>query len=126
MHEKIPIRSFTDLETWRVGHELVLSIYSITRGFPKDELYGLVSQMRRAAVSITSNIAEGFARHSYKEKVQFYFIAKGSLIELYNQLIIAKDTGMLAGESFTKLESQFMRVQGLLVGLIRKSKSFLS
>ena len=66
--ESSKIRSFTDLNAWKYGHELVLDIYRITKLFPKDEMFGLVSQMRRSAVSITSNIAEGFSRESYAEK----------------------------------------------------------
>src|SRR3989344_3330038 len=89
------IRSFLDLEAWKEGHSLVLNIYKITKGFPKDEVFGLSSQMRRCSVSITSNIAEGFSRNSYKEKVQFYLTALGSTTELQNQLIVAKDVGYI-------------------------------
>ena len=74
------IKSFTDLKTWQEGHQIVILVYKITKEFPKEEIFGLVSQMRRAVVSITSNIAEGFGRQTYKEKVQFYYIAQGSLI----------------------------------------------
>ena len=80
------IVSFTDLNTWREGHTLVLEIYRKTKKFPKEELFGLTSQMRRSAVSVTSNIAEGFSRRSYKEKTQFYFMAQGSLTELQNKI----------------------------------------
>lgn len=76
---KQKIKSFTDLEAWKEGHEFVLTIYKITKEFPKDEMFGLTSQLRRAAVSIVSNIAEGFTRESSKEKAKgksqilFYF-----------------------------------------------------
>lgn len=76
-NEKEKIKSFTQLIVWQESHQLVLLIYEITKLFPKDELFGLISQMRRSAVSITSNIAEGFSRQSFKEKVQFYSIALG-------------------------------------------------
>jgi len=72
------IKSFTDLNAWREAHKLALIVYKITKDFPKEEMFGLTSQMRRAVVSITSNIAEGFSRQSYSEKVQFYSIAQGS------------------------------------------------
>ena len=85
------IRRFTDLNAWKEGHKLVLMIYNFTKNFPKEEIFGLVSQMRRCSVSITSNIAEGFSRQSYKEKAQFYAISLGSVTELQNQLLIAKD-----------------------------------
>lgn len=75
------IKSFTDLNVWKEGHKLVLQVYKLTKEFPKEELFGLTNQIRRAAVSITSNIAEGFSRHSYKEKLQFYSTALGSLTE---------------------------------------------
>ncbi|MFZ2190432.1 MAG: four helix bundle protein, partial [Candidatus Magasanikiibacteriota bacterium] len=87
------IKKFTDLNAWKEGHKLVLQIYEITRNFSKEELFILVSQMKRCDVSITSNIAEGFGRQSYKEKIQFYFIALGSVTELQNQLLISKDVG---------------------------------
>lgn len=79
---KKKIQSFTDLNAWKEGHLLVILVYKITKSFPKDELFGIVNQMRRCAVSITSNIAEGFSRQTFKEKVQFYCISLGSLTEL--------------------------------------------
>ncbi len=117
------IRSFTDLQAWREGHTLVIMIYRVTKLFPKEELFGLTSQLRRAAVSITSNIAEGFSRGSYKEKVQFYAIALGSLTETQNQLLVAKDIGYLDEEAFRKISSQSISVSKLLNGLIKKSKA---
>ena len=117
------IKSFTDLNTWREGHKLVLMVYKVTKNFPKDEQFGIVSQMRRAAVSITSNIAEGFSRQSYREKVQFYSMAQGSNTELQNQLLIAKDIGYLTAKDFNETASQSVGVHKLLSGLIKKSKS---
>src|SRR3989344_5276169 len=87
---KNKIQSFTDLEAWKRGHALTLEIYKITKTFPKEELFGLTSQIRRSALSITSNIAEGFSRKSSKEKIQFYFIALGSTTELQNQLLLSR------------------------------------
>jgi four helix bundle protein len=85
------IKSFTDLNAWKQGHALVLLIYGMTKQFPKEEMFGLTNQIRRAVVSITSNISEGFSRNSSKEKAQFYFTALGSLTEVQNQLLIARD-----------------------------------
>ncbi|KKR76512.1 MAG: hypothetical protein UU21_C0008G0019 [Candidatus Levybacteria bacterium GW2011_GWA2_40_8] len=85
------IQSFTDLEVWKQAHKLVIEIYRVTKKFPKEERYSLVDQMRRAAISITSNIAEGFSRQGKKEKLQFYFMARGSLTELQNQLLVARN-----------------------------------
>ena len=95
METRRKIKSFTDLIVWQKGHLLVVEIYKLTKNFPKDELFTLVSQMRRSAISVTSNIAEGFCRKGLREKQQFYFIASGSLSELKNQLIVARDVGYL-------------------------------
>lgn len=120
------IQSFTDLLAWQYGHKLVVSIYKITKKFPKEEIYSLVDQMRRAASSITSNIAEGFGRHSTKERLQFYFVAQGSLTELKNQILIAKDVEYLNKTDFDFLVEQANMTHKLLQGLITKTKSFLS
>ncbi|HBI33741.1 MAG TPA: four helix bundle protein [Candidatus Moranbacteria bacterium] len=113
------IQSFTDLEAWREGHKLVLEIYKITQEFPKEEMFGLVSQMRRCAVSITSNIAEGFSRNTSKDKYQFYCVAHGSLTELQNQLLISRDIGYLEKVKFDKIALQTISVAKLLNGLKR-------
>ena len=117
------IKNFTDLETWKEGHKLVLMIYRVTKYFPKEERYCLVDQMRRAAISITSNLAEGFSRQGKKEKLQFYFISKGSLTELQNQLIVSKDVRYLKASSFNNLIEQLGKVHRLFNGLIRSLKS---
>ena len=124
--EKKKIKSFTDLDAWKEGHKLVLMIYRITKGFPKEELFGLVSQMRRCAVSITSNIAEGFSRRSYKEKAQFYSVALGSITELQNQLLIAKDVGYVNGSNFQDIAEQAIKVHKIVNGLIKSSKALNS
>lgn len=118
----LKIKSFTDLQTWKEAHSLVLEIYSITKQFPPEERYSLVDQMRRCTVSISSNIAEGFSRQSRKEKVQFYSIAKGSLTELQNQLFIAKDVGYMNIENFRKAARQTVLVHKFLNGLIQSAK----
>jgi four helix bundle protein len=117
MNKEGKIRSFTDLNAWREGHKLVMMIYKSTREFPRDELFGLTNQMRRCAVSITSNIAEGFSRQTVKEKVQFYSISHGSLTELQNQLIISRDNGYLSKEEFNKIANQTIIVHKLITGL---------
>ncbi|SRR3989344_2959875 len=119
------IDSFTDLKVWQEGHKLVLMIYKITRSFPKSETYSLVDQMRRAAASITANITEGFARQSFKEKVQFYYLSKGSLSELKNFLFIAKDVGYLDEKEFRSAMEQADLVDKILQGFIKKSKTYI-
>ncbi len=86
-------RTFSDLLVWRKAHEFVLAVYAFTAGFPKPETYGLVSQMRRAAVSIPANIAEGFRRRGKADKARFLNIAEGSLEECRYYLILAQDLG---------------------------------
>ncbi len=120
------IESFTDLRVWQEGHKLVLLIYKLTKSFPKVETYSLIDQMRRAVASITANIAEGFGRQGYKEKIQFYYIAKGSLTEVKNFVFIAKDVGYLSEEDYKSLIEQANIVDQLLQGLIRKSKTFIN
>lgn len=85
------ITTFTDLEVWKRSHKLTLSIYLLTRGFPSEEKFGLVSQMRRAAVSVPANIAEGFYRRTKRDKTSFYTIALVPLHELRYYLILSKD-----------------------------------
>ena len=87
------IRSFTDLNTWKEAHKLVLAIYKATNTFPREELYSLSDQMKRCSISVSSNVAEGFSRQTKKEKIQFYHMAKGSLTELQNQLLVSRDVG---------------------------------
>ncbi|HEY4483493.1 MAG TPA: four helix bundle protein [Candidatus Paceibacterota bacterium] len=118
------IKTFTDLDAWKIGHEIVLETYKVTKTFPKDELFALTSQMRRCVVSITSNIAEGFSRQSYKEKLQFYSISQGSVTELQNQVLIARDIGYLDNEIHDKLANKLVTLQKILNGLIKKTRSF--
>jgi len=126
INEYRKIRSFTDLRVWQKGHKLVVAIYKITDKFPKKETYSLTDQMRRAATSITSNIAEGFGRQTYKEKAQFFYQAKGSLTELKNQILIARDVGYLVKNDFDKLAKLANATDQLLQGLITKTKSFIN
>lgn len=116
------IQLFTDLDAWKEGHKLVLMIYSATKLFPKEELFGITSQMNRCAVSITSNIAEGFSRQSYKEKTQFYSIAQGSVTELQSQLLVARDIHLLKLEDFNVIFNQSIKVHKIVGGLIKSSK----
>lgn len=113
------IESYKDLEAWQEGHKLVLIVYGVTKSFPDEETFGLVSQMRRAAISVTSNIAEGFGLGSTKEKIRFYDVARGSLIELDNQTTVSLDVGYLQKSDFDKMESQIVTVHKLINGMRR-------
>jgi four helix bundle protein len=113
------VKNFDDLEAWKNGHELVLDIYNITKDFPKEELYGIVSQLRRAASSITANIAEGFARYHFKDKARFYYQARGSVAEVQNFLLLSKDLGYINEERCASLIEKANQVRQLINGLIR-------
>lgn len=120
---KEKIKSFTDLEAWKESHKFVLIIYKITKEFPKNEMFGLINQLRRAAVSIVSNIAEGFTRESSKEKARFYFISKSSNTEVQSQLLIARDLGYISEEVFSDAAKQSIKVNKLVSGLIKYCKN---
>ena len=116
------ITSFTDLNAWQRGHDLVLGVYESTGSFPSSEQFGLSSQIKRAVVSITSNIAEGFSRRTLADKTHFYYMALGSCTEVQNQLLIAKDLKFLEKDLFKKLADLSIEVHKLLNGLIKSLK----
>ena len=95
--------SFEKLDVWQISKKLVVRIYKLTNTFPAEEKFGLISQMKRAAVSVASNIAEGATRTSIKDQAHFYQIAFGSLIELLSQLIIAKDLEMADEKNYSEI-----------------------
>src|SRR5271157_4688287 len=112
--------SCRDLIAWQKAKGLALSVYRCTRFFPRDEIYGLTSQIRRAAVSVPSNIAEGKGRRSQRELVQFLYHARGSLLELETQLSIAYNLEYLDLQVFKTLESQTKELGRILNGLINR------
>jgi four helix bundle protein len=120
---KNEIRSFTDLIVWQKAHRFVLQIYRQTNSFPKEERYGLVDQLRRAAVSITSNISEGFYRRTSVDKSHFYYTSLGSLAEIQNQLILSRDLNYINNESFQKLGKESVEIHKLINGLIKSSST---
>lgn len=119
------ITSYLDLRVWQEGRSLATLVYLQSRTFPKYEQYGLSDQMRRASVSVPSNIAEGFGRATAKEKNQFYYVAKGSLAELETQIYIAFDIGYIDKVKFEELLQQAMLTHRLLQGLIKANKERL-
>lgn len=116
------IKSFTDLEAWREAHRLTLSIYKSSKKFPKDELFGLVSQIRRAVISIESNIAEGFSRYHFKDRLNFYYQARGSIAEVQSQSITAKDLGYIDEIDLTGILDTSQKTQIILSGLIKSTE----
>lgn len=122
--EETKIKNFTDLIVWKNEHNLVLQIYKLTKKFPKEEKYGLSDQIRRAAVSITSNIAEGFGRMKYNDKAHFYTMALGSIYEVQNQILISKDIGYVTKEECNLLMINSTNISKMCSGLIKKTKSF--
>jgi four helix bundle protein len=116
MEEK---HSFKKLNVWQEAYLFVLNIYKQTQNFPSFELYGLTSQIRRGAVSILGNIAEGSERQYKKEFVQFLSIARGSLAEVETYLMISKDLGYMSGKEFIELEEQRKEIGRLLRGLYK-------
>ena len=119
------LRSYKELIVWQKSMELAISIYELTSRFPQTEIYGLVSQMRRAAVAIPSNIAEGYGRKSSKEYRQFLSIAYSSCLELETQLILAKKLRFVDVEDFKKSEALLQEVLKMLNTMMFKLKSKL-
>jgi four helix bundle protein len=114
------VLTFQDLEAWQQAHVLTLQVYRQTQRFPPEERYGLVSQMRRAAVSVPANVAEGFKRQGIRDKVRFYNLAEGSLEELKYYFILSHDLGYLTDS--TEILAQAERTGRLLNGLIRSTE----
>jgi four helix bundle protein len=114
------IDRFQQLTAWQMAHKLVLAVYDVTKAFPSDERFGLTSQMRRAAVSIPANIAEGFKRRGIGDKVRFYNIAEGSLEELKYFFILSRDLRYISSNE--SLISQAESVGRLLNGLIASTQ----
>ena len=105
---------------WQKSIQMVTEVYSITKSFPKEELYGLVSQIRRSSVSIPSNIAEGYGRRSTNEYLRFLQIAIGSLYELQTQLEISLNLDYISKQSFEKVYEQTREIERMLSSLINK------
>ena len=114
------MEDFKDLVVWTKAHHLTLAVYRQTRTFPKEEMYGLTSQVRRASASIGANIAEGCGRRSDAEMKRFLQIARGSANELECHLLLAKDLQFLGSDEFRRLEEKILEVQRLLASLVQR------
>ena len=112
-------KNYKNLEVWKEARILVSSIYLLTKEFPEEEKYGLTSQIKRAAISVPSNIAEGMGRNSNKETRQFYYIAKGSLYEVETQIYLAIDLEFIQEEKAEQIFTQITTVRKLIIGFIK-------
>ncbi len=114
------VKDYKELKVWQKGIEIADRVYSVTAGFPRDEAYGLTSQMRRAAVSVPSNVAEGFVRRSTAEYRQHLYVSLGSCAELDTQLIIASRRKYVTGTKLKELSEELNHETRMLVSLISK------
>ena len=117
------MKNFKELNVWLKAHQLVLAVYQVTKSFPSDELFGLTSQMRRAAASIPANIAEGCGRSSDAEFARFLYISFGSASELEYHILLAHDLGMLNEIDCGKLTGNVIEIKKMLSSLIKKVKT---
>ena len=117
------MKDFRDLQVWAKSHALTLTVYRATSSFPKEELYGLTSQMRRCSASIPANIAEGCGRRGNGEFHRFLQISTGSASELEYHILLARDLGFLAQGDFESLTGQVQEVKKMLAGLIKRVES---
>jgi four helix bundle protein len=123
VEEKGKIKNFRDLDVWKLGMEIVVDVYEVTKSFPKEEVYGLISQMRRAAVSIASNIAEGFNRYHNKEYKQFLYISLGSCAELETQIEVSGSLGYISQSGRDKMIEKLDHEGRMLKNLIKCLKA---
>ena len=117
------MQDFRNVETWKKSHRLTLDVYRATAAFPKQELYGLTSQLRRSAASVPANIAEGCGRGSDADFARFLHIAMGSASELQYHLLLARDLSYLHEDSYRQLHANVAEVKRMLAGLIAKLKA---
>ncbi len=118
-YEKRELKTFQDLNAWKQCRKVYKNLYDVTKSFPENEKFVLVSQMRRAAVSAASNLAEGFGRSTKSDKKHFYVMARGSITELQNQCILANDVGLIGAKDLGILLFELETAHKLVVGLIK-------
>ena len=124
IHQK-KIENWQDLKVWQLAHQLTLQIYKVTKRFPQEERFGLTSQLRRAAVSIPTNIAEGKGRGYLKEYVQFLFVARGSAEEVKYLILLSYDLEYLSEDIYAKPREDYNQVGRMLNGLLRSLRSLV-
>jgi four helix bundle protein len=119
----VSVRNFRDIKAWQKGHELALQAYRFTASFPDSERYGLTSQIRRAAISVPANIAEGCGRNSEADFARFLHIAMGSASELEYLLLVSRDLGFVAANTHNDFERNVVEVKRMLTGFVQKLKA---
>jgi four helix bundle protein len=117
------MKNFKTLLVWQKSHAIVLRLYKVTASFPKEELYGLTSQIRRAAASIPANLAEGCGRDTQAELARFVHIASGSAVELEYHVLLAHDLGLIDQPTFTELDANINEVKKMLAGFAKTIRS---
>jgi four helix bundle protein len=113
------LKNYKELKVWQKSYQLCLDIYTITKGFPKEETYGMTSQIRRSALSVPCNIAEGYGRKTTPEYIRSLYIAYGSNCELETQVLLSKDLDYIKVEDFKKLKADIEEVERMLKALIK-------
>ena len=113
------LKNYKDLNVWQKAYQVCLKIYKMTKRFPKEEIYGLTSQLRRAAVSVPSNIAEGYGRQTTKEYIQALYIAYGSNCELETQVLLSGDLGYIKSDDLEEIKQDISEVERMLKALIK-------
>ena len=117
------LKTYKELKVWQKSYQLCLEVYKVTKTFPQDERYGMISQMRRAVLSIPSNIAEGYGRKTTLEYIRFLYIAYGSTCELETQLLLSGDLGYLKKESISEFQSFIGEIERMLKALIKSHEN---
>lgn len=117
------LRTFKDLKVWQKSYELCRRVYAVTSGFPQEERFGLVAQLRRASVAVPSNIAEGYSRDTTKDYLRFLWMALGSLAEIETQLMLSLDLSLCRGEEVTQAIEDVHEDQRMLKALVKSLKS---
>lgn len=117
------LRTFKDLKVWQKSYELCRRVYAITTGFPQEERFGLVAQLRRASVAVPSNIAEGYSRDTTKDYLRFLWMALGSLAEMETQLMLSLDLGLCQGNEAPQVIEDVHEAQRMLKALVKSLKS---
>jgi len=116
------LNDFTSLKAWQQSREITKQVYLLTKKLPKEELFALSSQIRRAMISVSSNLAEGYGRRTFKDKTYFYDMAQASLNEVESQLIVSVDLGFITDEDYKNIQPDILITHKLIAGLIKSIK----